>query len=120
MSLLDKPFSEDLPLSGVKVLDISQGVAGPYAGKLLGGMGADVISVEPPIHGDYARLIPPFFEDDPHIEKSGLFLYLNTDKRSITLDLSSEQGQSVIKPLIEWADIIIENYAPDTLENLGF
>ncbi|MBA02171.1 MAG: hypothetical protein CL752_07145 [Chloroflexi bacterium] len=119
MSLLDKPFSEDLPLSGVKVLDISQGVAGPYAAKLLGGMGADVISVEPPIHGDYARLTPPFFEDDPHLEKSGLFLYLNTDKRSITLDLSSAQAQSVMKPLIEWADIIIENYAPDTLENLG-
>ena len=119
MSLLDKPFAEDLPLNGVKVLDISQGVAGPYAAKLLGGMGADVISVEPPVYGDYARLTPPFFEDDPHVEKSGLFLYLNTDKRSITLDLSSEQGQIIIKPLIEWADIVVENYAPGTLENWG-
>ncbi len=79
-------------LSGVKVLDLTWYIAGPYCTKLLSDYGADVLKVEKPGEGDPARRIGPFFGDDPHPEKSGLFLYLNTGKKGITLNLKTAAG----------------------------
>ena len=76
-------------LSHIKVLDFTTHVAGPYCTKLLADYGADVIKVERPGVGDSARAMGPFPGDIPHPEKSGLFLHLNTNKRSIPLDLKS-------------------------------
>ena len=82
-------------LDDLKVLDLTHYVAGPYCTKLLADYGADVIKVERPGTGDGARSIGPFHNDSPHPEKSGLFLNLNTNKRSITLNLKSQRGSQL-------------------------
>lgn len=107
------------PLSGVKVLDLGQLIAGPYCTKLLADLGADVIKVERTESGDPARRIGPFPDDLPHPEKSGLYLYLNAGKRSVTLDLKSQTGQALFGRLVEWADIIVHNFAPQEMPELG-
>jgi crotonobetainyl-CoA:carnitine CoA-transferase CaiB-like acyl-CoA transferase len=93
-------------------------VSGPYCGKLLADMGADVIKVEPP-GGDPAREYGPFPKEGPNPEKSALFLYINTSKRAITLDLGNQQGLEKFKRLLEWADILLDNHPPQTLEQYG-
>ena len=106
-------------LSDIKVLDLTWYIAGPYCTKLLADYGADVIKVERPPDGDPARKMGPFFKDDHHPEKSGLFLHLNTNKRSITLNLKSEWGQGVIKELVKDADILAESFSPRVMPSLG-
>ena len=107
-------------LDDVRVLDLSEGVAGPFCTKLLAALGADVISVEAPGRGDRARSCPPFAGDEPHPELSGLFLYLNTGKRSVTLDLAQASGRAIAGRLAaEWADIVIEDFAPGQLDAWG-
>ncbi|MBI4496492.1 MAG: CoA transferase, partial [Chloroflexi bacterium] len=108
-----------LPLAGVKVLDLGQMVAGPYCTKLLAGLGAEVIKVERPGPGDPARRVGPFPDDVPDAEKSGLYLYLNTAKRSITLNLKTETGKAILRRLVEWADVVVENFEPRVLPELG-
>ncbi len=105
-------------LPGVKVLDVGQGISGPYCAKILAQMGAEVIKVEPP-EGDSARRTGPFPGDSPHPEKSGLFLATNANKQGITLDLSSSVGAAAFRKLAAGADIVIENPPPDALEGHG-
>ena len=107
-------------LSDVKVLDLAWHIAGPYCTKLLADYGADVIKVERPGEGDLSRKMGPFFKDDPHPEKSGLFLFLNTNKKSITLNLKSEWGKKVIKELVKEVDIVVESFRPGVMARLGF
>ncbi len=107
------------PLEGWRVLDLSQGIAGPYVTKLCSDYGADVIKVERPGFGDVSRRIGPFPGDDPHAEKSGMFLTLNTGKRSVTLDLSTRTGRELLLQLAGRADLIVESYRPGTLERFG-
>src|ERR687895_2348401 len=92
-------------LEGVKVLDLTHHIAGPYCTKLLAGFGAEVIKVERP-EGDPARRLPPFYHDELDSEKSLLFLYLNTNKRSITLDLKSRRGREILLELVKDSDIL--------------
>ena len=106
-------------LAGLKVLEYGEFISAPYCGKLLADSGADVIKVEKPGSGDRARQQGPFPQDIPHPEKSGLFLYLNTNKRGITLDIESTAGKKVFKELIKWADVFIENYPPEEAKKLG-
>jgi crotonobetainyl-CoA:carnitine CoA-transferase CaiB-like acyl-CoA transferase len=94
-------------------------VSGPYCGKLLADMGADVIKIEEPPEGDPARVRGPFPNDDPHPERSGLFLYVNTSKRGITLDLDKPGGLDALKRLLGWADVLIDNHRLERLESLG-
>ena len=98
-------------LSDLRVVELAQGIAGPYCGKLFADLGAEVIKVEPP-EGDYARRLGPFPNDKPHPEKAGLFLHLNTGKQSLTLDASVTSGQVVLKKLLERADVLIESDGP--------
>ncbi|MDB5820131.1 MAG: hypothetical protein JWQ11_3771, partial [Rhizobacter sp.] len=102
-------------LHGVRVLDLSQGIAGPMAARLLGDFGAEVIKVEPP-EGDPARALPPFVEDGPLAERSLLFAYLNWNKRGVALDLQTAQGRQRIEALVRASDIVIESFKPGTLE----
>jgi len=106
-------------LSGFKVLDVTHYMAGPYCTRLLAGYGAEVIKVEPPGIGDGARRLGPFVGDDPHIDKSELFLYLNTGKKSITLNLKSPAGVEIFKRLVQEADILVENFEPRVMPSLG-
>ena len=78
---------DDLALGDIRVLEISEEVAGPFCAKLLAGLGAEVIKIERPGSGDASRRAGPFPNDEPHLEKSASFLYLNTGKKSVTLDL---------------------------------
>ena len=110
---------EAQPLSDLRVVDLTHGIAGPYCTKLLADFGADVIKVERPGAGDYARHEGPFPQDVPHPEKSGLFLHLNTNKRSITLDLKTAQGVEVVKELVKSADVLVENFRPGVTASLG-
>ncbi len=105
-------------LDGVRVIDLTQGIAGPYCGKLLAGLGADVIKVEPPA-GDYTRRDGPFVHGDSHPEKSIPFLYLNTGKRGVTLDLEAPQASGLLRELAGSADVIIESLRPDQRAALG-
>ena len=102
-------------LEGVRVVDISQGIAGPYATKLLADSGALVTKIEPP-GGDYARRLGPFPGGVPDPERSGIFLHLNTSKRSVTLDVSVTSGQVVLKKLLANADVFVAGERASTLE----
>jgi len=107
------------PLSGITVIDLTHYIAGPFCTKLLAGMGAEVIKIERPIEGDPARRMGPFPEDIPDPEKSGAFLYLNTGKKSITLNLKTATGVKVFKQLVKEADVVVENFEPRVMPSLG-
>ncbi|MSQ40610.1 MAG: CoA transferase [Dehalococcoidia bacterium] len=111
--------SQTQPLSDLRVIDLTHGIAGPYCTKLLADFGADVIKVERPGTGDWSRSLGPFPGDVPHPEKSGLFLHLNTNKRSVALDLKTRQGVEVVKELIRDADVLAESFRPGVMERLG-
>jgi crotonobetainyl-CoA:carnitine CoA-transferase CaiB-like acyl-CoA transferase len=105
-----------LPLAGVRVLDVSQVIAGPYACMLLGDMGADVIKIEPPGAGDQTRGAMGFKMKG---SDSLGFLNMNRNKRSVALDLKTEAGKSVLLRLARQADVLVENYRPGALKRLG-
>jgi len=106
-------------LNDLKVVEFAQMVSGPMCGKMFADMGAEVIKIEPPATGDEARRRRPFADDAPHPEKSGFFLYLNTSKKSLTLDPASRSGADVFKKLVATADILIENHQPGYMERIG-
>ncbi len=106
-------------LAGLKVVEYGSFVAAPLAGKLLADMGAEVIKIEAPNGGDEARRMGPFPGDQPHPEKSGLYLYLNTSKKGVTLDLRNSTGAAMFKRLIEAADVFIENTPAGTMQSWG-
>lgn len=106
-------------LSDVRVLDLTWHIAGPWCTKLLADYGADVIKVERPGTGDPSRGMGPFLKDDPHPEKSGLFLYLNTNKRGVTLNFKTEAGKKILKEMIRDADILVESFSPGVMVRFG-
>src|SRR4030042_465320 len=107
------------PLSDVRVRDLSWHIAGPACTKFFADYGAEVVKVESPDGGDPSRRLGPFYKDDPHPEKSGLFLFLNTNKRSITLNLKSATGKKIFKELVKHVDILVENFSPHVMPGLG-
>jgi crotonobetainyl-CoA:carnitine CoA-transferase CaiB-like acyl-CoA transferase len=109
----------DGALEGIRVIEFSQQVSGPYCGKLFADYGADVIKVEPPGGGDTARQWGPFPGDRAHPEKSGLFFFLNTNKRGITLDVATAAGRNIFARLVADADVLIENYPPKQMREWG-
>ena len=109
-------MSEDGPLAGIRVLDLTRILAGPLCTMMLGDMGADVIKVEPPETGDDTRTWgPPFLAGD-----AVYFLGVNRNKRSLTLNMAVPAGQKILAGLIEKADVLIDNFKLGTLEKWGF
>lgn len=106
-------------LEGVRVLELCQFVAGPYCTKLLADLGAEVIKVEEPGIGDPARRRGPFLGDIPHAERSSLFLYLNTNKLGITLNLNTVTGKEILRRLVPEVDILVEDNPPQRIPELG-
>lgn len=109
----------DAVLSDLRVVELSQGIAGPYCGKLLAEYGADVVKVEPPDGGDLSRRLGPFPNDVPHPEKSGIFLHLNTGKKSLTLDIATVSGALILKQLLADADLLVESCQPGQMSQWG-
>ena len=105
-------------LEGVKVLDLTHHISGPYCTKLLADFGADVLKVERP-GGDPARRMAPFYHDEIDPEKSLVFAYLNTNKKSVTLNLKSEKGIQILRSLIQESDVLVENFSPRVMVSLG-
>jgi crotonobetainyl-CoA:carnitine CoA-transferase CaiB-like acyl-CoA transferase len=106
-------------LDGIHLLDLTEGVSGPYCTKLLADLGADVVKVERPRTGDVAREAPPFAGGEPGPERSLLFHYLNTNKRSVILDLEAVGAGAELDGLLSWADVVVESFPPGTMERLG-
>lgn len=102
---------EDLPLAGVRVLEFCHTVMGPTCGLMLADMGAEVVKVEPAPQGDRTRVLSGFV--------AGAFSYYNRNKKSIGLNLKTEEGRNILYRLVEDADVVCENYGPGTAERLG-
>jgi len=109
----------ELPLAGLTVLDLSRLLPGPFCSLLLGDFGADVIKVEDTGMGDYIRWSPPYYEGAEETSASALFLSLNRNKRSVRVNLKSEQGKRVLLRLARQADVLIESFRPGVLDRLG-
>lgn len=104
------------PLDGIKVLDLTRVLAGPYCTMMLADMGADVVKVERPGAGDDTRAFgPPFLNGE-----SAYFLSINRNKRSLTLNLKHDKALQVMRRLLETADVVVENFRPGTMESFGF
>lgn len=101
-------------LTGVRVLDVSRVLTGPYCSMVLADLGADVVKVEVPGRGDDSRLFGPFANGE-----SGYYMTLNRNKRGITLDLRRPEGQEVLRELTRTADVLLENFASGTMEEWG-
>ncbi|MGL5122773.1 MAG: CaiB/BaiF CoA transferase family protein [Fusobacteriaceae bacterium] len=101
-------------LDGVRVLDLTRVLAGPYCGMLLGDMGAEIIKIEVPKKGDDSRSFAPFVKGE-----SAYYMNLNRNKKGMTLNLKTEEGKKLFIKLLEKSDIILENFRPGTMEKLG-
>lgn len=108
-----------LPLEDVKVLDLSRLLPGGFCSLLLADMGADVLKVEDTGAGDYVRWSPPYYEGAHESARSALYLALNRNKRSIRLDLKSEQGRELLLKLVRDCDVVLESFRPGVLDRLG-
>jgi crotonobetainyl-CoA:carnitine CoA-transferase CaiB-like acyl-CoA transferase len=104
-----------VPLSGVRVVDLTRILAGPFCSMLLADMGADVIKIEPPGEGDAVRQQGVIVRG-----LSWYFAQFNRNKRSMTLDLYAPEGKAILARLVERADVLVENYRPGVLERMGF
>jgi alpha-methylacyl-CoA racemase len=108
-----------LPLEGVRVLDLSRLLPGPFCSLLLGDFGADVLKVEDTAAGDYMRWAGPGYEGAEPSARSAMFLALNRNKRSIRVDLKAERGREVFLALVREADVVLESFRPGVLDRLG-
>jgi CoA:oxalate CoA-transferase len=106
-------------LSGLRVVEYGSFVSAPFCTKLMADLGSEVIKVEKPDTGDESRNHGPFPGDIPHPERSGLFLYLNTNKLGITLNAKTLRGQKILKGLLKDADVFVENNTPQSMNELG-
>ena len=105
-------------LSDLRVVDLSNGISGAFCSKMFADFGADVIKVESPV-GDSTRSLGPFPAGAPSPEASGMFMFLNTNKRGITLDTESPRGQRIAFDLVKTADIVVESFAPGVMDQMG-
>ena len=106
-------------LQDLRVLDLGQGVAGPFCARLLGDCGADVIKIEAPRGGDSTRHNGEFSSDATLSDVSPLYVYLNQNKRGVSLDIFTATGRDLLKRLVEKADIVVESFPPGTLDRAG-
>lgn len=116
--LPNTPQTTRHPLAGITVLELGHHVAGPFCSKLLAMQGARVIKIEQPGRGDAARHAGPFPYDVPDSEQSGLFLYLNGGKESVTLNLKTETGRAFARQIVRHVDVVVENFRPRVLPSL--
>ncbi len=114
----DEPADVPAPLEGLRVLELDELVAGPYATKVLADLGADVVKIEPP-GGDGARRLGPFVDGEPGPERSVLFHHLNTSKRGLCVDAATPAGRDTLAGLAGDVDLVVTDWSPDQLEAAG-
>jgi crotonobetainyl-CoA:carnitine CoA-transferase CaiB-like acyl-CoA transferase len=102
------------PLGGIRVIDLTRVLAGPFATQSLGDLGAEVLKIEPPGGGDETRQFPPFVDGESHY-----FLGINRNKKSLVVDLQQEAGKEILRRLVAQSDILVENYRPGVMDRLG-
>src|SRR5579862_7931815 len=102
------------PLGGLRVIDLTRVLAGPFCTQSLGDLGAEVLKIEPPGGGDETRRFPPFVAGESHY-----FLGINRNKKSLVIDLQQEAGKEILRRLAAKADILVENYRPGVMDRLG-
>lgn len=105
-------------LKGLRIIELAEGVAGEFCGKLLSDFGAELIKIERP-SGSPTRHMGPFLADEPGMERSGLFAYLNTNKQSLVLDLGTDAGQAQLQTLLAGADAVIDDHVAGWLAGIG-
>ncbi len=110
---------QESALSGLTVVELSEQVSGPYCARLLGALGAEVIKVEKAPSGDRARNMGPFISDEPDPEMSALFLYLNTNKKSVTLEWETSAGREILERVLMQADVLVESFPPGYMDSHG-
>src|SRR5260370_24746909 len=101
------------PLQGIRVIDLTRVLAGPFATQSLGDLGAEVLKIEPPEVGDETRHFPPFIGGESHY-----FLGINRNKKSLVVDLQQPEGAEILRRLVATADILVENYRPGGMDRL--
>ena len=106
-------------LQGLRVVELGESLSAPYCSKLLADMGAEVVKIERPGVGDQAREYGPFLNDQPHHERSGLFLYLNANKQGVTLDLQTPTGREILRGLLANSQVFVHNLHPTEMDRLG-
>jgi crotonobetainyl-CoA:carnitine CoA-transferase CaiB-like acyl-CoA transferase len=106
--------------SGIRVLDFTQVLAGPYATAQMAMLGADVIKIEQPKGGDQSRILLPLPGALGENGLSGIFMSVNAAKRSMTLDLKSPEAKTILHNLVEKADVVVENFKAGTMDRMGF
>src|SRR5205085_9266552 len=109
----------NLPLSDVRVLDLSRLLPGGFCSLLLADFGAEVLKVEDTGMGDYVRWSPPYYEGAAESTRSALYLALNRNKRSIRLNLKDDRGREVLLRLVREYDVVLESFRPGVLDRLG-
>ena len=102
------------PLAGIRVVDLTRVLAGPFCTQSLGDLGAEVWKIEPPERGDETRHFPPFVAGESHY-----FLGINRNKKSLVVDLQHPAGAEILRRLVARADILVENYRPGVMDRLG-
>ena len=118
MSTANPSTAQPGALAGIRVVDLSRVLGGPYCGQILGDHGADVLKIEPP-QGDDTRAWGPPFEDVHGRQVASYYMGLNRNKRGTQLDLSTEEGRAILWTLLEGADVLIENFKTGTMERWG-
>ena len=113
-SMNDTPEAGSGPLSGLRILDLTQFLAGPYATMIFADLGAEVIKLEAPV-GDWSRVLPPNFVG----EDSCYYLSINRNKQSIVVDMKNDEGLEIVRRLADESDILVENFRPGVLDRLG-
>lgn len=108
------PESWPGPLAGLKVLDLSRVLAGPFVTQLLGDLGAEILKIETPGHGDDTRTFPPFVGGESHY-----FIALNRQKKSLVIDLQEPRGAQLLRDLVAKSDVLVENFRPGVMQRLG-
>ena len=106
-------------LQGLRVVELGESISAPYCAKLLADMGAEVVKIERPGVGDQAREYGPFLNDQPHPERSGLFLYLNANKQGVTLNLETPTGREILGGMLAQAEVFVHNLHPTDMDRLG-
>ncbi len=109
----EKNVSQSLPLKGIRIIDLSQMLAGPFGSMLMGDLGAEIIKVEPP-QGDETRNAPPYF----YGEDSAYFWSINRNKKSLVIDLKTQEGREIFYELVAHSDVVYDNFRPGVLQRL--